>query len=487
LNDGVDAAAIARELFGVDGTATALPGEHDRNFRIETADSRYVLKLQRGDPAELAFQDAALERIGRPRLIGSAAWDGATARLLEWIDGEVWASTGPWESALLSDLGRYVASVDAKLKGLEHPRMRRAHRWNMVGHPALEPDLREVLDPLPWQVIHNDANEYNILVGPGRRVAGLIDFGDIVYAPRICGLAVACAYAMLGQTDPLGAILPVVAGYHAEAPLTPGELAVLYPLIRTRHAMSIQNAAAQLAEQPDNAYLAISQAPIAAVVERLDRENAELAHYRLRDACGYPGVPTEPAVAAFLATAEPASVIRLEDGGPGGYLELRDWYTGDAFATADPAERRTVHMAVDVWQPAGEEVRAAFTGVVEGVEYRPDDRDFGGVVVLRHATPDGTPFFTLYGHLSRASAESLAAGDAVTAGQPIGMLGTEAENGGWPPHVHFQVLTTLLGMGTGVHGVAAPSQLGVWRSVCLDPGVVLRHGAPRRPDPTTGS
>jgi Ser/Thr protein kinase RdoA (MazF antagonist) len=475
LNDGVDAAAIARELFGVDGAATPLHGEHDRNFLIDDADgARYVLKLQRGDPAEVGFQDAALACVGRPRLIGSATWDGATARLLEWIDGDVWASAGPWEPALLRDLGRYVAVVDRALAGLEHPRMRRSHRWSMAEHPALDPQLRAALDPLPWQVIHNDANEHNVLVGPNRRVAGLIDFGDIVYAPRVCGLAVACAYAMLGHDDPVTAVLPLVAGYHEEVPLAPEELAVLYPLIRTRHAMSVANAADQLAEQPDNTYLEISQEPIAAVAACLDRENAELVHYRLRDACGYRPVPTEQEVTAFLATADPAPVIRLAGGAPGGYLEQRDWYTGDAFATSDPAERRTVHLAVDVWQPAGEEVRAAFSGVVEGAEYRPEDRDFGGVVVLRHETPDGTPFFTLYGHLSRASAERRATGDRIDRGEVVGVLGDESENGGWPPHLHFQVLTTLLGMGTGVHGVAAPSQLRIWRSVSPDPDLVLR-------------
>jgi 4-aminobutyrate aminotransferase-like enzyme len=357
----------------------------------------------------------------------------------------------------------------------------------MVDHEALDPALRPQLATLPWQVIHNDANEHNVLVGPGRRVAGLIDFGDIVYAPRVCGLAVACAYAMLGQPDPVTAILPLVAGYHGEAPLSPDELAVLYPLIRTRHAMSTANARLQLSEQPSNAYLAISQEPIAAVMALLDAEDAELAHYRLRDACGYRPVPAERAVVAFLesAEAEPAAVIGLDGGRPGGYLERRDWYDSAAFATADPAERRSVHLAIDVWQPAGEPVHAAFDGTIAGAEWRAEPRDFGGVVILRHETPSGTPFFTLYGHLSRASAERLAEGTAIRAADRIGELGAEAENGGWPPHLHFQVLTTLLGMGTDIHGVAAPSQLDVWSSISPDPGLVLRsRSQPAAPERT---
>ena len=101
-----------------------------------------------------------------------------------------------------------------------------------------------------------------------------------------------------------------------------------------------------------------------------------------------------------MTLAPTPNVIRLDGGRTGGYLESRGWYGGEAFATDDPSERRTVHMAVDVWQPAGEPVHAPLDGVVEGSEVRPDRFDFGGVVILRHFTDDGTPFFTLYGHLS---------------------------------------------------------------------------------------
>ena len=125
-------------------------------------------------------------------------------------------------------------------------------------------ELRPRLNALPWQVIHNDANDHNVIVSADRRTISLIDFGDIVYAPRVCGLAVACAYAMLGQPRPVRAILPLVAGYHEESPLLPAELAPLYDLIRTRLAMSVLHAVDQQRDDPDNEYLAISQEPIRA-------------------------------------------------------------------------------------------------------------------------------------------------------------------------------------------------------------------------------
>src|ERR1700759_3309078 len=79
---------LARDLFGLDATATELPAEWDRNYRLDAGGDRYVLKV-RAQPAPL--EDAALRHLdgleGVPRLIAS---DG-NVRLLSWLDGAPWA------------------------------------------------------------------------------------------------------------------------------------------------------------------------------------------------------------------------------------------------------------------------------------------------------------------------------------------------------------------------------------------------------------
>ena len=90
------------------------------------------------------------------------------------------------------------------------------------------------LDHLPHQVIHNDANGHNVLVGDDGAVTGLIDFGDVVWSARVCGLAVAGAYAMQGERTRRARSSPLVRGYHEVTPLRTDELAVLYDLMRTR-------------------------------------------------------------------------------------------------------------------------------------------------------------------------------------------------------------------------------------------------------------
>ena len=104
------------------------------------------------------------------------------------------------------------------------------------------------------------------------------------------------------------------------------------------------------------------------------------------------------------------------------------------------------------------------------------------MIILEHATGDGVPFFTLYGHLSVDSLTGLRAGRRIAKGERIASLGTPDVNGGWTPHLHFQVMTDLLDLGTDFPGVARPSQREVWLSFCPDPSRLL--GIPPEAEPT---
>jgi len=516
-----DAERIAREHYGLDGPATPLHGELDLNFAIDG----HVLKLYAPDTdaARLDLQDAALEHLAGdpavPRLVRSR--DGAArvsshprhggmrrhssrlARVLTWLPGTPWAATAEHGPAALASLGRTVARVDRALAGFDHPALD-TRRWNMLaagdliadadGDAAavLERFAAEVLPrlrALPAQAIHNDANEHNVLVGDGGEVSALIDFGDLCRAPRVCGLAVACAYAMTTLPVPERQVVPLVAGYHEIAPLAADELALLPDLIRTRPAMSVAMAARQRREQPGNDYLLISQGAVAALLRRLGPVPHAIEHPRLRAACGYEAVPHARAVRAFLAATdagpvcEPplddAPVVDFSGDDPpppastpalGRYLEDRRVYRSDAFAAELPGERRTLHLGVDVFLDAGEPVLAPLDGVVRDSSFRPAPRDYGGVVLLDHRTPVGVTFHTLYGHLT---AELPAPGTRVARGEAIGRLGAEQENGGWAPHLHLQLLTTDLSEGCAVHGVGTLAERDLWESVSPDPNLLL--------------
>ena len=152
---------------------------------------------------------------------------------------------------------------------------------------------------------------------------------------------------------------------------------------------------------------------------------------------------------AMVCRIEPAVVMDWSAGSPpqtppdppavgiGRYLEDRAVYTSGAYATDDPAERRTIHLGVDVFLAPGEPVAAPFDGVVVDVADRASPRDYGPVMLLEHRTLDDAAFFTLYGHLSRQSIGHRVPGQRLRAGELIARIGSREENGGWLPHQLF--------------------------------------------------
>ena len=117
-------------------------------------------------------------------------------------------------------------------------------------------------------VIHNDANDWNVLID-GNRIAGVIDFGDMVHSWTVADPAVAIAYGVLDNPDPLNAAASFLRGYQTVCPLHDEELVALMPLVNLRLCMSACIAAWQQQQRPDDEYLAVSQAPIRRTLPRL--------------------------------------------------------------------------------------------------------------------------------------------------------------------------------------------------------------------------
>ena len=121
---------------------------------------------------------------------------------------------------------------------------------------------------------------------------------------------------------------------------------------------------------------------------------------------------------------------------------------------------------------------APLDGKVHSRGIDPTPGGYGGTLLLTHDPAPGLTFYTLYGHLSFDSISHWGDGAQVQAGQQIGKLGRTDENGGWPPHLHFQVLLDTLGMVADFPGVAYPSERSVWLGLCPDPRTLLPAGIP---------
>ncbi|RPJ64873.1 MAG: alanine--glyoxylate aminotransferase, partial [Acidobacteria bacterium] len=386
-----------------------------------------------------------------------------------------------------------------------------------------EREVQPRLPRLPRQVVHNDWNDHNVIASPGSEgapvVLGVVDFGDMLHSIAVADLAVCCAYSMLGKPDPVGAAAAVVRGYHERRPLEEAELGVLFELIRARLVISAVMAACQLEQAPGNEYLRISQGQVWSLLERLERVSPAFAHYRFRAACGLPPCPQSAAVVAWLrehshefaavTTADlrtgPVTVLDLSVGSPeidslatvqdpgkftelafgriaaegtevgiGRYDEPRLVYVSELFRHDHNwvVENRTLHVGIDVFQPVGTPVFAPMAGRVHSVANNQAAGDYGPTIVLEHQTDEGVPFWTLYGHLDLPSL-ALEPGRIVERGERIGRMGDVTVNGGWPPHVHFQVMVDSFGRAGDFPGVAPPSERAVWLSLVPDPNVIL--------------
>lgn len=386
-----------------------------------------------------------------------------------------------------------------------------------------------VLPSLRASVIHADANDHNVITHATRAqtptVAGLIDFGDMHRAATVCEVAIAAAYALLDQQYPLASAAHVVAGYHRAFPLSEVEIGLVFTLVAVRLCVSVTNSALRKRLAPDDPYITISEQPAWAALERLAAIPAGLAHCTFRAACGLPAAPRAEHITRWLranaqsfapvtAGLETAVVFDLSVGstwtgadplaldtavlseslvrelrsagasvGIGRYDEARAICAAPAYSRSSRPtdERRTVHLGIDLFAAVGTTVNAPLAGSVHAFADNRSAQDYGPVIVLRHETDDGAPFFTLYGHLSLDSLENLAIGQPIARGQRLGAIGATEVNGGWPPHVHFQLIVDLLDLGTDFPGAAYHSERDVWRCLSPDPNVLLRIAPDRFP------
>jgi murein DD-endopeptidase MepM/ murein hydrolase activator NlpD len=154
--------------------------------------------------------------------------------------------------------------------------------------------------------------------------------------------------------------------------------------------------------------------------------------------------------------------------GYGGYLERRGWYVRNAnFMT--PGSERVIHLGIDFWVPTYTAVYAPLPGIVDSFQDNAAVGDYGPTVIIRHQIKRGEEIFALYGHLSRDSLKALHVGMQVPAGAVVGQIGSEKENGNWPPHLHFQLIRDLGGKSGDYPGVTSEADLPFMKKNCPDP------------------
>ena len=371
-------------------------------------------------------------------------------------------------------------------------------------------------------IVHSDVNDNNIIVSRDMvhpRVKALIDYGDTIYTQSINDLSIAVGYGLLAKVDVLDAAVSIIKGYHRYFPLLEEELNYIYVLAAMRLVTSITMSTLSRQIEPENEYRQMTEKPAWDALEKWYEVDENLAYFSFRDACALSPHPNYDnfeswsrkqslTVNQLFAGLDSFHVehIDMSVGSTwlghedeyskvqsmshklsefkfrkpqvlmaGGYLESRPFYTAEMFKKEGNSgwEYRTVHLGIDFWVDARTQIFSVLDGVVLSIHNNANDKDYGPTLIIEHKTSDGLVFYSLYGHLSTERLRLLKPGQTVKVGDPIADVGESSENGGWAPHLHFQIILDLLGNKTEFPGVAFPRQKNTWQSICPDPNLLF--------------
>lgn len=375
---------------------------------------------------------------------------------------------------------------------------------------------------LPKSIIHNDINDNNIIVSNdllNPSVKSIIDFGDSVYTKTLNELAITCSYGIMNMNDPLAACCEIISGYNNISSITDNELKLLYNLIAMRLVISVTKSLINRFEEPDNNYLLISEKPAWELIKKWAEVDSEFAYYSFRRACD---INAHPDQNLFYKWAEENQfsitdlfssikknkfykidlsvgskwiggrneiedldlfqykIEKLQEKHPdkiiaGGYLEPRSIYSSNSYEKIGNFgdESRTIHLGLDFWLPPGTKVNSMLDGQVVVAVNDKGHKEYGGLLILKHNIQD-LEFYTLYGHNTVESVLKNKVGSKVKKGDLIAEIGNYPENGNWAPHLHFQIILSMLNYKIDYPGVCYFNQMDVWKDLCPDPNLLFK-------------
>ncbi len=320
---------LAAKYFGLNiEKVKKLDGYESFNFLLEDEKAyKFVLKLypETADHSLIDAETAFLKHLSSemsnsiPESIPSKNGnfleqtivnsESFTIRLLNFLEGKFLAESEQ-KPKLIYNFGKFMGKLQNAGEGFERLEYRaRNFNWDLFHNLENKTFLAEIIDPgnrkiaeyffqkfeyeiLPiWPklrkgIIHNDPNDWNVLVDDKDQIKGIIDFGDACHTAIICDVAIACAYLIFGKNEPLESVVDFVKGFHSEKRLEELELDVLFNLIANRLCATVCNSAHSKKLNPENEYISISEKPAWEALKKWISINPIQAVNRFKKACG---------------------------------------------------------------------------------------------------------------------------------------------------------------------------------------------------------
>ena len=297
------AITIAKNLFDLNvSVIKPLTSDRDQNFLLYQ-DNKPVYILKISHPAEtfnvLDMQHKAIQHIylmddelQLPKEIKNI--DGVYIssykyheikyyiRLVEYIPGNLMKDLSHHDKSFINMLGTFLGRISSALQGFEYKDSIRKFPWDISQTDFLynnicnidtkkkqiiiekilknyEDKIYGIKDDLPLAIIHNDANDHNIIVNNDNIPYGIIDFGDIIKTYRVCEPAICIAYLLLNRGDSIQIITKFLNAYQNKYPLTKIEINVIIYFICLRLCVSVTMAEYRKKIFPDNKYIRVTE------------------------------------------------------------------------------------------------------------------------------------------------------------------------------------------------------------------------------------
>jgi len=530
-----------------------LNSERDKNYLIKiNKKSLYVLKIS--NPLEsnnlLEMQDFLLTNLNYrasirdfiPKKIHStlniykdAIGRSCYVRILSYIEGQIFAKSKPSKDLELS-LGSLLGNLSKELQTLEHASSFRKFEWDPSSIDWIKKDInlfkgkmknivknnfqeyenfvKKNKNNLRYSLTHGDANNYNLVVKKNK-IIGLLDFGDMIFAPTINDLAICLSYALMNKNDLHSTLTNIILSYHNVFSITFDEFFSLMTLVKSRLTITVIMAAKQRKKFPNNTYLSISEKDAWSLLYKLDKINPYLFIYFLRDLCAYSITNNYLKVIHYLKNNEfskildcdlnkinksiiylnsesvfaknnahnPKLITKKIDSylrknnssiGIGLYKEKRNVYKGTNYASLLNSNiRRDIHIGIDIFAPAGTLIHSPLKGKILSLTDNAFKFDYGPTIILEHTIDKKNRFYTIYGHLSKKCLKLLNVGQQITKGQVLAEIGNYPTNGNWPPHLHFQIIINMMGEKGNFPGVSEDILISMWSKISPDPNLIL--------------
>ena len=445
------------------------------------ADAKHDKFLEQSLGILLGNLSKQLQNLIKPSAFRKFEWDPSN---ISWISREINLFKGKNKTIILKNLEEHNFFVKKNLKNLR------------------------------FSLTHGDANNYNLVV-KNNKVVGLLDYGDMIYAPTINDLAISLSYALMNKNDIYSTLKNIVISYNNIFPITLEEIFSLMSLVKARLTITVVMAEKQRKKFPNNKYLSISEKDAWNLLYRLNFINPYLLIFLIKDFCKFPIFKNYEAVNIFLKTYQFSSVLDISlnqinksiinfsdnsiftknyvhkplpltkkinkflkkndsEVGIGLYLEKRNVYQGKNYIShLNNKSRRDIHVGIDIFAKSGTNVRAPFEGKVFILKNNAFKYDYGPTIILEHKINSLEKFYTIYGHLSKKCLKILYIGKKIRKGEVIAEIGNYPINGNWPPHLHFQIALDMMGEKENFPGVSENILLHLWSKISPDPNLIL--------------